>query len=50
MLLAQQVLFLDNRDLAKKIFYLMTFLKLHQPSGTLEVDDFQKITQYFKKS
>ncbi|WP_062309671.1 TolC family outer membrane protein [Polynucleobacter sinensis] len=50
-LLAQKALFLANRDLAQtKYSYLVAFLKLHQLSGTLEVNDFQKVAQYFKKS
>lgn len=50
-LLAQKALFLANRDLSQtKYSYLIAFLKLHQLSGTLEVNDFQKVAQYFKKS
>lgn len=50
-LLAQKVLFLANRDLAQtKYNYLIAFLKLHQLSGTLVVNDFEKVARYFKAS
>ena len=48
-LLAQKALFLVSRDLSQsKYTYLIAYLKLHQIVGSLEVDDFQKVAQYFK--
>ena len=48
-LLAQKALFLVSRDLSQsKYAYLIAYLKLHQIVGSLEVDDFQKVAQYFK--
>lgn len=48
-LLAQKALFLISRDLSQsKYAYLLAYLKLHQIVGSLEVDDFQRVAQYFK--
>lgn len=48
-LLAQKALFLISRDLSQsKYAYLIAYLKLHQIGGSLDVNDFQKVAQYFK--
>jgi protease secretion system outer membrane protein len=49
-LLAQKNLFLTSRDLSQgKYSYLLAYLKLHQLSGRLEVENFQEIAKYFAK-
>lgn len=49
-LLAQKNLFLTSRDLSQgKYNYLLAYLKLHQLSGRLEVENFQEIAKYFGK-
>ena len=48
-LLAEKGLFNTRRDLAQvKYNYLLAYLKLSQLSGTLEVEDFQKVASYFR--
>jgi protease secretion system outer membrane protein len=47
-LLAEKGLFNTRRDLAQaKYNYLLSYLKLNQLGGSLEVDDFQKVAIYF---
>lgn len=49
-LLAQKNLFLTSRDLSQgKYSYLLAYLKLHQLSGRLEVENFQEVAKYFAK-
>jgi protease secretion system outer membrane protein len=48
-LLAEKGLFNTRRDLAQARYnYLLSYLKLNQFGGSLEVDDFQKVAIYFK--
>jgi len=48
-LLAEKGLFNARKELAQtKYNYLLSYLKLNQLGGTLEVDDFQKVSSYFK--
>ncbi len=48
-LLAEKGLFNTRRDLAQvKYNYLLSYLKLNQLGGTLEVNDFQTVAVYFK--
>lgn len=48
-LLAEKGLFNTRRDLAQtKYNYLISYLKLNQLGGSLEVSDFEKIAIYFK--
>ena len=48
-LLAERGLFNTRRDLAQaKYNYLLSYLKLSQLGGTLEIEDFQKVATYFK--
>jgi protease secretion system outer membrane protein len=48
-LLAEKGLFNTRRDLAQtKYNYLIAYLKLCQLSGSLDVDDFEKVATYFK--
>lgn len=47
-LLAEKGLFNTSRDLAQtKYSYLLSYLRLNQLGGTLEVDDFQLVATYF---
>lgn len=47
-LLAEKGLFNTRRDLAQtKYNYLLSYLKLNQLGGTLEVSDFQQVAAYF---
>jgi len=49
-LLAEKGLFNTRRDLAQaKYNYLLSYLKLNQFGGSLEVGDFQRVAAYFKK-
>lgn len=48
-LLAEKGLFSTRRDLAQvKYNYLLSYLKLSQLGGVLEVEDFEKVASYFK--
>jgi protease secretion system outer membrane protein len=48
-LLAEKGLFNTRRDLAQaKYNYLLSYLKLNQLAGSLEIDDFHKVALYFK--
>ena len=48
-LLAEKGLFSTRRDLAQvKYNYLLSYLKLSQLGGVLEVEDLEKVASYFK--